>query len=294
MFDNFINDEMEHIRARQKLQSLSLDEYPAGVFLWIIINQKKFDPGSTVSYSEREGADVDEANIKDALEHFKVDLRVWTDLTLSELLQSLKRIYDEVEAEPNKFAGLVILGMSHGEQIDGRDFLVTKDNKLLSCEKVSDLYHNCFCFGLKNRPKFYLFNCCRGGTPNVEIGTLSVNSPIVFDDDIISIDAAKQVERNKEDVDSVIGYKKGDYVIVHSTIKGCVSMRHKTNGSIFVFELSQKIVELESRQHSNFEDIVRQACISTSRHELSGLGASQLPEMTTTLRAPCKLVVKGK
>ena len=94
--------------------------------------------------------------------------------------------------------------------------------------------------------------------------------------------------------DSVVGFKKGDYVIVHSTIKGYVSMRHKKNGSIFVYELSQQLSSLVTEQQQNFEDIVRQACIATSKHEISGVKASQLPEFLTTLRAQCHLVIKGK
>ena len=275
--------------------SRSFEEYPSGLFLWIIINQKNFDPGSSSNvYAEREGADVDESNLREALKHFHIDLRLWNDLTLNELLKSLKGIYDEVVAEPQKFAGLVILVMSHGEQIDGKgDFFVTRDNKLLSCDKVSDLYHNCNCFGLKDRPKFFLFNCCRGGTRNAEIVKMGVKSPNVFDTDIIQCDFPLTIESSNEVVQSVVSFKKGDYVIVHSTIKGYVSMRHRTIGSIFVYELSQQIQNLINKEKINFEDVVRQACISTSKHEKGGIDASQLPEMITTLRGPCYLVVKG-
>ena len=281
----------------QPITSQWLDNYPSGTFLWIIINQIKFDrENSGVSYAEREGAEVDEANLRDALEYFEIDLRIWKDMTLSELLASLKRLYEELEAEPNKFAGLVFLCMSHGEQIKEKDFLVTKDNKYLSCDKIVDLYHNCYCTGLKNRPKFYLFNCCRGDTPNVELQKLNVTSPIVFDEDIIKFDTPYMLEDNDVECfedETVVGFKKGDYVIVHSTIKGYVSMRHKQNGSIFIYELAQQLNNLRTKHEGNLEDIVRQACIATSKHEISGVRASQLPEMTTTLRAQCRLVLKG-
>ena len=289
------------LQVRNRISSL--DEYPSGLFLWITINQTKFDCGSgNISYAEREGAEIDESNLKDALKHFEIDLRIWKDLTQSELLKSLKAIYDEIEEVPNKYAGLVFLCMSHGEQIDGKDCLVTRDNKFLSCEKIVDLYHNCWCSGLKNKPKFYLFNCCRGEQPNAEIQKLSLSSPIVFDDDIISFDHIQSCEVNETEsentvshlADGVVGFKKGDYVIVHSTIKGYVSMRHKKNGSIFVYELSQQLSSLVTEQQKNFEDSVRQACIATSKHEISGVKASQLPEFLTTLRAQCHLVIKGK
>ena len=276
----------------------TLDEYPRGLFLWIIINQINFDSetGSTL-LTEREGATVDEANLRDVLKHFEIDLRVWKDLTLNELRRSLNRLYYEIDSDHDKYAGLVFLCMSHGKQIEGKDFLLTKDNKYLSCEKIVDIFHNCFCFGLKNRPKFYLFNCCRGVQLNAEIQKLSISSPIVFDDDIIAFDhiqssAANTIGNNDyvlQEDGGVVGFKKGDYVIVHSTIKDYLSMRHKENGSIFVYELSQQLHRLAAKQEGNLEDIVRQACMSTSKQ----LPVSQLPEMTTTLRAPCHLVIKG-
>ena len=119
----------------------------------------------------------------------------------------------------------------------------------------------------------------------------------MFDDDIIAFDhiqssAANTIGNNDyvlQEDGGVVGFKKGDYVIVHSTIKDYLSMRHKENGSIFVYELSQQLQRLAAKQEGNLEDIVRQACMSTSKQ----LPVSQLPEMTTTLRAPCHLVIKG-
>lgn len=52
-----------------------------------------------------------------------------------------------------------------------------------------------------------------------------------------------------------------------------VSMRHKLNGSIFVFELAQKIENMVTSDQINFEDVVRQACIATSKHQVSGIDA---------------------
>ena len=127
-----------------------VQEYPPGVVLWIVANQKYFNSsnGQDTSYEGREGAEVDEANIREALQPFKVDLRVWNDLTLygkEGILIRLKEIYEEVESEPNKFSGLVFLGMSHGEQVDGKDYFVTSDyNFHIGCFPLYDFrkqYH---------------------------------------------------------------------------------------------------------------------------------------------------------
>ena len=63
---------------------------------------------------------------------------------------ALKEVREEVDREPNKFAGLVILGASHGEESDGRDYLVTSDGKPLLTETIVCLYHNEYCLGLKD------------------------------------------------------------------------------------------------------------------------------------------------
>ena len=148
----------------------SIEEYEPGDVLWIVINQKRFDSCDNQNlYSERIGAEMDEANLIEALRSFKIDLRVWNDLKLYEILGSLKGIYEEIEKELNRYDGLVILGMSHGEHLDGKDYFVTSDCKLLLTEKVADLFHNCYCMGLKNKPKFYMWNMCRGDRSNAEV-----------------------------------------------------------------------------------------------------------------------------
>ena len=47
--------------------SISFDEYPTGLFLGVILNEKKFEitSGSNV-FEEREGAEVDELNLAEA------------------------------------------------------------------------------------------------------------------------------------------------------------------------------------------------------------------------------------
>ena len=149
-------------------------EYPPGLLLWIVVNQKHFiqEVGQNTSYADREGAEVDDANLIEALKPFNVDLRIWHDLKLygkEGILDRLKTIYDEVESQPDKFSGLVFLGMSHGEQVETKDYFVTSDCKWLLTEKVTDLFQNCFCSGLKNKPKFYMWNMCRGDRPNADI-----------------------------------------------------------------------------------------------------------------------------
>ena len=105
------------------------DEYPKGLVLWIIINEVLFDMQyqldmeGRIRFGNRRGADVDKSNIQKALEPYNVDLRVWTDMTLAEILDSLDQVKKEADNNPTKFAGLVLLGMSHGFQHKEKDIL---------------------------------------------------------------------------------------------------------------------------------------------------------------------------
>ena len=143
-----------------------LSEYPPGIVLWIVINNKEFESSS---HNEREGAEVDANNLKEALKPFKVDLRVWENYKRQDILNGLRSLCEEVDNEPNKFSGLVILGASHGEERDNRDYLVASDGKGLLTETIVALFHNDARLGLKDRPKCYLFNMCRGAYPNIQM-----------------------------------------------------------------------------------------------------------------------------
>ena len=307
--------------------------YPTGLVLWIVINNEEFESSS---HKSREGAEVDESNLKKALLPFEIDLRVWKNYKRQDILNSLKAIKEEADHDPEKYSGLVILGMSHGEEHGGRDYLVTSDCKPLLIETVVALYHNEFCIGLKDRPKCFLFNMCRGANPNIQIekdgatarsladhgikcseSKLSnriecchINLPdesfLSFDHETInensrfigaSSNQSPPAQENKEDSNQdklKISFKKGDYMIVHSTLKGYVSNRHKEYGTIFIQELTKSINELMRYENHNFEEVIRRTCFAASSHRHSGVNASQLPEFVTTLRGPFRFNLKGK
>ena len=96
-------------------------------------------------------------------------------------VNGLRDLCEEVDSEPDKFAGLVILGASHGEERDNRDYLVASDGKGLLTETIVALFHNDARIGLKDRPKCYLFNMCRGGSTNVQIQQDSAASHALVD-----------------------------------------------------------------------------------------------------------------
>ena len=287
-------------------------------------------------HEQREGADVDENNLIEALRPFHIDIRVWRDFKRQEILDAIRGVLDEVNNETNKYAGLVILGMSHGEvREDGRDYILASDCKPLLTDTIVTLFHNDRCEGLKNKPKFYLFNMCRGTYPNIELDKLSEQLPSMTDlfnmcyapndknipscyffhlskDSLMKTRAETKVQisnmsafgknRARQQSEPIqtdsygqreISFKTGDYLLVHSTIKGYISNRHVRYGSVFINELVKSIVEMMCYDDQNFEDVIRHTCSATSLHQFSGANASQLPEFTTTLRFPFRFIIKG-
>ena len=266
-------------------------EYPKGLVLWIIVNNTKFDTIlGEEQYEYREGAEVDENKLKEALDKFHIDLRIWRDMTLREIKRELFDIKSEANDEPDKFAGLVIMGMSHGEQIGGEDLLVTKDCELLSTEFVKEIFHNYNCRGFQNKPKAFLFNICRGNCKNMNLSQKLQTSKSICNDAKSKVHKSSQCDFDPD----IIEFKKGDYLIAHSTISGFVSNRHRRFGSVFIQEITRAINQYMGNGANHFEEVVRIACSSSSWHQYSGMKAPQLPEYTTTLRAHFKFVLKSK
>ena len=268
-------------------------EYPKGLVLWLIINQKTFDAKTGMEvYENREGADQDELNLKNALAPFYIDLRLKFDLTLDEIIELLYDVKREADENPNKFAGLVVLVMSHGLQVNRSDFLVTRDCKFLMVDYVMDHFHNFRCPGFKNKPKIYLFNMCRGRVPNINIEKEILESSEICKAHFDGFGGQSPIniplELNR------ISFKKGDYLIAHSTVAGYISNRHEEYGSVFVRELSEAIQEHMTNGINCFADVIQRACFSTAKRQETGTEYTQLPETTSTLRAHFKFLLKGK
>ena len=240
--------------------------------------------------------------IKEALEPFHVDLRVWTDKTLDEIDDLLDEVKQEADDNPNKFAGLIFLGMSHGFKPREKDFLITTDIRLLDLSYVTDKFHNFSCLGFRNKPKCFLYNMCRGQDANRN-RTEPIQSSCEIDRAIEALkmesdsSGALNIVKSEETVpeSNEITFKKGDYHVVHSTVSGFVSYRHPELGSPFVQALAAAIKRCMVQGNTDYQEIICVTKSSTAKYQYSGNDASQLPEIVSdTLRAKFILPLKGK
>jgi hypothetical protein len=285
----------------------SRKEYPEGLVLWIILNERLFDvrhqflTHGRVMFYDRIGADMDQSLIEEALEPFNVDVRKWYNMTISEILDALDKVKKEADNNPTKFAGFVFLGMSHGFGPQEKDYLVTSDCKILDLQYVTERFHNFQCVGLKDKPKCFIFNMCRGTTANME-STEHIQPCIDMDRAI----KALQLESDSADAYNTpglaenvqgsgkISFKKGDYAIVYSTMSGFSSHRHREFGSPFIQELAAGIKRSAVEDNADYEEILRDVRSATAKHQYSGSNAPQLPELVSTLREKFILPAKSK
>ena len=291
---------------RESLSNTPDEEYPQGLVLWIILNEVLFDirkqflTHGKIMFDDRIGADKDESKIEEALRPFNVELRIWSNFTLAETLRALDAVKKEADNNPTKFAGLVFCGMSHGFSRT-KEYLITSDSKMLDLAYVSEKFHNFNCVGFKNKPKSFIYNICRGETSNIEI-TKHLETSIEMDNAIEALEMESDstdafntpgLEENGQAYDE-ISFKKGDYLICHSTVSGYVSNRHRRFGSPFIQELAVAINGCAAQQYSDYEEMFRVVRSATAKHQYSGSNAPQLPEMVSTLRAKFILPIKRK
>ena len=294
------------VNKQDNLAKTSVEEYPQGLVLWIILNEVVFDAEiqllnkGRIIFAERAGAKVDESNIEESLKPFNIELRKWTNMNKNEILDALVDVKKEADNNPTKFAGLVFLGMSHGVQSRGKDYLVTSDCKMLDLEWVTEQFHNFQCEGFKDRPKCFLYNMCRGQETNVEIHKelqtaieMDIAEEIGRDSPSSSVFITPGLPKNGQQRDRIC-FKKGDYVVVHSTVPGFSSNRHRRFGSPFIQELSASIKEHTAQGNTDCQEMILVAMLATAKHQYSGSNAPQLPEMTTTLKAKFILHVRSK
>ena len=294
------------VNKRESLSKQSDEEYPQGRVLWIILNEVLFDISNQllthgrIMFDDRIGSDRDEEKLEEALKPFNVEVRIWKNFTKAEILDALDQVKKEANNNPTKFAGFVFLGMSHGFS-RGKDYLITSNCKMLDLEYVSEKFHNCNCPGFKDKPKSFIYNICRGDTANIEltkhletsIETDNAMETIWMESDSTDAFNTTSLQRNGQKYDE-ISFKKGDYLICHSTITGYISNRHRRFGSPFIQELAAALKRCEVQQYSDVEEMFRVVRSATAKHQNSGDNAPQLPEMVSTLRAKFILPLKGK
>ena len=201
--------------ARHGHLSYKMSSCPRGKC--VIINNEHFHDEA----QNRDGAKHDEERLKGLFEElgFVVDLR--KNQTRSEMS---KVAQDVAREDHSNFDALVFVVMSHGGD---RDVLCGVDDRTLTTQEVMMEFTPYKCATLRNKPKLFFIQSCRGRTMElISPGNRNSDScvPPVHCDSSLARGACPQ---------------GADYLLAHSSAPGYFSYRYKESGSTFI-QVSRK------------------------------------------------------
>ena len=181
----------------------TMNSTPRG--LAVILNYENFP----IRRRKRSGSCVDVQNLRELCEQLGFNVEIYQDLGKEETLEML----DEVVKNPllPHVDMLMVFIMSHGD----RNEIDCSDGKYLDTEDILEKFT---CPVLKGKPKFIVFQACRGKKHDVGI--------------------PRKVETDARPINNVEkdpSWK--DMIVAYSTVPGFVSYRDTCNGTWFIQSL---------------------------------------------------------
>jgi hypothetical protein len=193
----------------------------------LVINIRNFDEPNPFKLEERVWSEKDVKNLKQTLEYLEFDFKLLEDLKANEIQSTIQGLSSIDHSQSDCFLCVV---MSHGND---KDMITTSDNKQISFEEIMAPIKSCE--SLKNKPKLFLFQACRGETemefarsnpppikkaknaPILEISSQNVTDSIPFDGKIRSI-----IEN------------ESDLLVYYSTLPNHLSFGNLSEGTTFI------------------------------------------------------------
>ncbi|VDD79553.1 unnamed protein product [Mesocestoides corti] len=218
-------------RRPQSLAVYPVTSNPRGYIL--LVNVSKFKVGCGLN--ERVGSLEDVSALQALFSDIGYCVEVLLDPDFRSLDSSLKAFIRSPNHNKVDAGGLIV--MSHGLQ----DYIYTSDGKLFAINDILNVFTNKSLPALAGKPKFILFQACRGeekdrGCMLTSDVTRGIPSPIEF------VDAPTKNASWK-----CLPYMS-DCVIAYSTLPGFVSWRCEKQGSWFI----QVLVDVFRKYASTF------------------------------------------
>lgn len=123
-------------------------------------------------HPHRKGAEYDEENLKVLFKQMGFTTSSYRNQTYRDMTTTIKNFRDGAHNKDLKHADcLVVAIMSHGTEGYDKEnsYVVTTDNKVLSISWILDQFDNCKCPEMRNKPKIFFLQICRGDNPNIPI-----------------------------------------------------------------------------------------------------------------------------
>ena len=249
----------ENVKA-STLLGPAVEKYPMEKKLHgiaVIINNFEFfnaDPSSE-AFSNRGASQVDEENLRVTWQYLRYDVKIFRNLTASELLRQLMQIALQSHENYDSFVCCIL---SHG-YLDG---IYGTDSQPVKINDIASLFKGNFCPTLSNKPKLFFIQACRGDDEDKGVA--------------VQADASGQEDALRHSLPS-----EADFLFGYATPPGNVSWRSPRYGSWYISKLCEVLVDNSPQQ-----DLLSMLTMVNSKvsEAYTTQGYKQCPAPVTLLR----------
>ena len=250
-----------------KGENLNFSRYPilnnpCGICL--IIHNENFDDNS-----KRRGSHLDFLNLKQTFENMNFLIRSYEDLSKFEMRKILTELRGTDHSTFDTFFCIV---MSHGDE---DECIITRDMQTIKKDTILNHFTADMCPSLAGKPKVFIIQACRGHRQDEGAELIPDIDVLIPPQENISIqtDDNADIPSNIEQVNlaslslpptpipipipqevSKKVAKFADFYVAQATVKGYVSYRYVSHGSVFISALCS--VLKSSRYHHHLVDMM--------------------------------------
>ena len=190
--------------GRNGFPQYEMTKNPRG--LCLIINNKNFRDAEAI----RKGSEFDEAKLEQLFQNLYFKVYTYNDLQWHEMRQVAS---DFAKKDHSEFDAFVFIIMSHGGE---RDVIQGIAGRTIAIENLMCEFTSARCPTLKDKPKLFIIQSCRGVRAEVEIRGGDSN---------ISLDST---------LSKGVCPKEADFLLAFSTPPSYLAYRNKDSGSPFI------------------------------------------------------------
>ncbi|KAI6652279.1 Caspase-3-like [Oopsacas minuta] len=252
---------------------------PCGICL--IIHIENFDDNS-----KRRGSHLDFLNLKQTFENMNFLIHSYEDSTKIEM----RKILTELRCmDHSAFDTFFCIVMSHGDE---DECIVTRDMKTIKKDTILNHFTADSCPSLAGKPKVFIFQACRGQKQDHGIEMISAKEPVTTGDEKLTIqtddfanipgkiehiESDRSIPSSSQEVPKKVA-NFADFYIAQATVKGYVSYRYVTRGSVFISAFCS--VLKSARYHHHLVDMMIEVRRQVSMVDVNS--NVQCPEATDT------------
>ncbi|ELK25127.1 Caspase-14 [Myotis davidii] len=177
----------------------------------------------------RPGSDRDVVLMNQWLSQCQFEYTSCIDPDKKELLEKLTSFRDGLNEIKDEISCCLVTLMSHGE----KGSLKIRDDERVSLEEIFEMFNNKNCPALKEKPKIFIIQACRGERRDSGVET---------DDEPMDLDDISEKKRLPT---------FSDYFIIYPTQADHVALRHPRTGSVMIEAMTEIY-----QQHGNKWHIV--------------------------------------